>query len=352
VAKESILYARAKALLYYLLWWSFWTVVQIFVLHRLGLDWRHAFTDAAVSNALMAVFGFVAIVLYSFYQPGSTNHSLRLVFAFVITVFFCITVQAALQAIYNSDVAYLQFLDQSMPLRFICALLILFFITLFFWAMHIVQERKTEQARKNDSEKMLRDAELLSLRQQMQPHFIFNSLNSISALTVSQPHEARKMIESLSEFLRGTLKKSDLQTTTLDEELQQIRLYLDIEEKRFGDRMKVEMDVAEDAGKSILPPLLLQPLIENAIKHGLYNVLGKVTISLTARLLENFLEIALSNPVDATAAPLSKGAGFGLSSVRRRLFLLYGRNDLISSSSSGQVYTTVLRIPQTNTANP
>ena len=120
--------------------------------------------------------------------------------------------------------------------------------------------------------------------QQLQPHFLFNSLNSINALIGFKPDEARKMIHQLSDFLRGTLKKDDDQLqVTLNDELQHLNLYLEIEKVRFGHRLQTEISCDERSGSAKLPSMLLQPIVENAIKFGLYDTTGEVVVSLRER---------------------------------------------------------------------
>src|SRR4029077_2679 len=140
------------------------------------------------------------------------------------------------------------------------------------------EEQKQMYAHKTEAEQLAREAELYKLRQQLQPHFLFNRLNSISALTGTQPEKARHMINQLSEFLRGTLKKDEKQWNTLDEEMQYLQLYLDIEKVRFGYRLQTEILCDEDARTLKLPAMLLQPVVENAIKFGLYDTTGEVKI--------------------------------------------------------------------------
>ena len=120
-----------------------------------------------------------------------------------------------------------------------------------------LEEKKYMETRKSDAEKLARDAELYKLRQQLQPHFLFNSLNSISALAGNQPEQARKMIQQLSDFLRGALKKEDYQLTTLSEELQHLQLYLDMEKMRFGHRLSTEINHDENSLQFLIPPMLV-----------------------------------------------------------------------------------------------
>jgi LytS/YehU family sensor histidine kinase len=209
------------------------------------------------------------------------------------------------------------------------------------------QEEQAEmEARKTEAERLSKEAELFKLRQQLQPHFLFNSLNSISALTGSQPEKARHMIQQLSDFLRGTLRRDEQQWSSLKEELEYLQLYLEIEKVRFGYRLQTNIECAEDAMQLKLPSLLLQPVVENAIKFGLYDTVGEVTISIFAAKKNEQLEIRVENPFDPeTALPLT-GTGFGLASIQRRLFLLFARHDLLQTTKTSDHFITTITIPQ------
>ena len=207
------------------------------------------------------------------------------------------------------------------------------------------QEQKEMDARKLEGERIAKDAELVKLRQQLQPHFLFNSLNSISALTGSQPEKARHMIQQLSDFLRGTLKKDEQVWTTLEEELQYLQLYLEIEKVRFGYRLQTLVTHNEDVLQMKLPSMLLQPVVENAIKFGLYDTLGEVVISIDAKKVDGLLEVTVQNPYDEeTLQPA--GTGFGLTSIQRRLYLLFARHDLLKTARENNYFITKVIIPQ------
>ena len=209
------------------------------------------------------------------------------------------------------------------------------------------EDQKRMDAHKAEAERLAREAELFKLRQQLQPHFLFNSLNSISALTGTQPEKARHMINQLSEFLRGTLKKDEKQWNTLEEEMQYLQLYLDIEKVRFGHRLQTDI-FCEDAAVNLnLPSMLLQPVVENAIKFGLYDTTGEVLIKINAKKLDNTLEVAVENPFDPETSQPLKGTGFGLPSIQRRLFLLFARQDLLNTKKEDNHFTTTIIIPQT-----
>ncbi|MEP7128288.1 MAG: histidine kinase [Chitinophagales bacterium] len=204
----------------------------------------------------------------------------------------------------------------------------------------------SNEQRKADAIRLARDAELFNLRQQLQPHFLFNSLNSINALIGTRPEEARKMIQHLADFLRGTLKKEEQQWVLLADELNHLQLYLEIEKVRFGHRLMTEIISDEESNQLRLPSLLLQPIVENAIKFGLYDTTGAITISIHARKENMQLAITVQNPYDPQTSAAATGTGFGLKSVQRRLYLLFARNDLLITETANQLFTTTIKIPQ------
>lgn len=320
--------------------------MQSVILHRLGLSWNVALQDAVTSSGILGLACFLAITLFYYYQPGKKNRLNRFGFALVLAILFCVLIHWLLKFIYINNNIPLNFLEASMPLRFVTSFLILSFITILNWLSNTLQEQTEREQRMSETEQLMKDAELAKLRQQLQPHFLFNSLNSISALAGSRPQEARKMIQQLSDFLRGTLKKDEQKTVPLKEEMEHLGLYLDIEKVRFGHRLNVEINSSDESLTAFLPPLLLQPIVENAIKFGLYDTIGTITIGISATIENSFLVAEVTNPFDPATQNASKGTGFGLNFIQRRLFLLYGRNDLLSTEKKENLFITKLKIPQ------
>ena len=152
------------------------------------------------------------------------------------------------------------------------------------------------------------------------------------------------MIQQLSDFLRGTLRKEQREWTTLEEELQHLQLYLEIEKVRFGHRLNATIE--NNAEGARLPVMLLQPVVENAIKFGLYDTTDVITISVEAKHAEKFLVLQVKNPFDPETSIPKKGTGFGLSSVQRRLVLLFARHDLLQTETAGTIFITTIKIPQ------
>ena len=242
--------------------------------------------------------------------------------------------------------SYLQVIQTSWAIRFGAGFLLISSMSMFSLMWYSQQEQKEMNSRKTEAENLSKEAELFKLRQQLQPHFLFNSLNSIIALIGSNPEKARHMIQQLSDFLRGTLRKDEQQWNTLEEELKHLKLYLDIEKVRFGHRLQTEIIYKDELLSLKLPALLLQPVVENAIKFGLYDTTGDVIIKILATTENEHLKIIVQNPFDAETSQPFKGTGFGLSSIQRRLFLLFARNDLLKIKKDNEQFITTILIPK------
>ncbi|MBD1431309.1 histidine kinase [Sphingobacterium sp. DN00404] len=279
-----------------------------------------------------------------FYLPRKNQYVKIIVICLTLTV-VSIGLSIFFLNQFFDDISLTHFYE-VLPYRFIINFLLLLCITIInvFW--NIQEEYEENKKRKEESERILRDAELYNLRQQLQPHFLFNSLNSIIALIGIKPDEARNMTFQLSDFLRGTMRKDDKQLIPLTDEIAHLRLYLDIEKVRFGHRLTTTFHLQEEANQAKVPSMIIQPLLENAIKFGLYNVIGEVEITIDIRVEDYMLYIAITNPFDADQFESRKGTGFGLSSIQRRLFLLYSRTDLLETSIHKNTFTSTLKIPQ------
>jgi two-component system sensor histidine kinase AlgZ len=189
-----------------------------------------------------------------------------------------------------------------------------------------------------------REAELRALRAQIHPHFLFNSLNSINALIAARPEEARQLCVRLADFLRRSLTVGSRERIPLAEELDLAEQLLGIEKVRFGERLSHAV-VADDAARACsVPPLLLQPLVENAVTHGIAQMLEGGEIRIEAERRGPELRISIQNPRD-TDAPDRKGAGIGLQNVRRRLLALHGDAAEVRAVPDGEVFRVELRLP-------
>jgi len=216
-------------------------------------------------------------------------------------------------------------------------------------ALHYVllSTEASHEAEKRESEARLlaRDSELKALKTQVNPHFIFNCLNSISALTVSDPAKAREMCILLADFLRRTLGLGEKALIPLRDELALSHAYLSVEQIRFGARLKLEEKTEPKALECLLPPLLLQPLIENAVAHGIANLTdgGWIRLDISQGAPES-LSIKIENNFDPEA-PRRRGAGIGLKNVRQRLNTSYGNRASFDVQTHGNLFSVALTFP-------
>jgi len=331
----------------FIICWLVMMVDNAMVLQIFGLPWKAAAIDSAISNSLLLLACLLVMNTLRYYLPRGTQYINIFSICLFVTVLWLLLVRLLLRLALNNYEGYPDLLHHSLSIRFSIAFLLLGCVTMISILWYNQLEQKEKDERKTDAEKLAKEAELFKLRQQLQPHFLFNSLNSINALIGSRPAEARKMVQQLSDFLRGTIKKEETQWVSLKEELQYLQLYLDIEKVRFGNRLGTEINVAPDTEEMKLPALLLQPIVENAIKFGLYDTTGDTIIRMYAAKMDDNLLIKVLNPFDPETSAPRQGTGFGLQSVQRRLYLLFARTDLLSTHAKENIFTTVVKIPQT-----
>lgn len=194
------------------------------------------------------------------------------------------------------------------------------------------------------SEIAAREAELRALRAQIDPHFLFNSLNSISGLVGVDPARARAMCQRLGDFLRDSLTFGGVGRIPLHREVALVRQYLEIEQVRFGERLLVSASVPESAGVVMVPALLLQPLVENAVRHGIAGLVEGGTVSITAERAGNAVVIVVENPRDPDARGRT-GTGLGLDIVRRRLSAAFGAEASLRAEPAAHGYRVVVTVP-------
>lgn len=194
------------------------------------------------------------------------------------------------------------------------------------------------------AEILSREAELKALKAQVNPHFLFNSLNSISALTTIDPAKARQMCIALSDFLRSSMRLGERASIPLSEELALTKSYLEVERVRFGQKLRIRQQLGDDCAACDVPPLLVQPLIENAIKHGIATLADGGEIALTGERRQDLLRVTVENPFDPDAPPAQK-TGFGLVGVRNRIKARYGSAGKLEIEVEPARYRVVLSLP-------
>ena len=222
---------------------------------------------------------------------------------------------------------------------------------IYYWLCVAVQygltAHKTSleaQERVVESSMRAREAELAALKAQINPHFLYNSLNSISALTSIDPVRARDMCVSLADFLRLTLGMGEKAVIPLREEVGLLEKYCAIEKVRFGERLRIEEEIQEEAKACLLPPLLLQPLFENAVVHGIAQMAEGGWIRLRAARNGERMSVMVENSWDPEAGSSRKN-GVGLKNVQRRLEARYGKEAQLQASAEDEVFRVSLSFP-------
>lgn len=333
----------------YMVVWVLIIIIQTATLNYYqDIDLLAAFSDAGVFNTILAIIGFNMwyVLRFSVREKLST---LDLIINHLLTAAFMIAIWISsgyfiVSAIESEQTEYLEFLNSSLPWRAIIGVFFyLVFILLYYISLYYedLQQKLKIEARLNN---LVKEAELSALKSQINPHFLFNSLNSISSLTMTDSEKAQEMVIKLSDFLRYSLSHNRNETTTLRKELENTERYLDIEKVRFGKRLKYISHVSDSCLEAPIPNMILQPLFENAIKHGVYNSIDEVQIELSCEAKDGFMIIRLLNDFDPEANR-PKGEGIGLQNIRNRLQLLYQRNDLLEINMGKIEFEAVLRIP-------
>ncbi len=225
---------------------------------------------------------------------------------------------------------------------------IAFLLSLVAIAVHyaLYEHNALAEAKNREVEAMVvaREAELRALRAQVNPHFLFNTLNSISALIGADAERARRMCALLADFLRSTLSLGEKLNIPLSEEVALARNYLAVEKVRFGSRLEVVEEIEPDCLAIPVPPLLFQPLVENAVKHGIATLLDGGVIRIEARRSPRFLRVVVENGFDAEAPARPQG-GMGLANVRARIAARYGDDGRLDAGRRGDLFRAEVLLP-------
>ena len=339
---------KTRNLIFYILGWIILATVDFcFLRFGANLTMETALVDSFVFNLILAGLGisFWFPARFISLENNKTTFILsHLIGGIISSILWLGLGYFVITGILNNSSEFNGYFQQTMVWRFIIGVLFYYSITSFYYLFiyyNNFQQKITQEA---ELKNLVTEAELKTLKFQINPHFIFNSLNSMSALTTINPAKAREMILKLADFLRYTLANNDIQKNTLGEELKNIKLYLDIEKIRFEDKFDYTQEVEDCCLDILIPNMILQPLFENAIKHAVYEALEKVVLKLTCKKEENYFRIMLQNNYD-DAAVAKKGAGIGIQNIKNRLQLIYNQPDLLQVKKEKNLFTILLYIP-------
>ncbi len=341
---------RVKHIYIYAIVWAVISILQtILIIFASDLKLYVAITDSLVFNVL---FAFLAVTVWYPIRYGNPEGklSLGIVITYLIVGVVIITGwlylgYLILKLILVDHETYFNFLNDSFIARLATGILY-YGVTLLIYHLFIYsKELEAKDLNEAKLNLLVKESELNVLRSQLNPHFLFNSLNSISSLTISDPETARDMIIKLSDFLRYALKYGEREKTRFSDEIKNIELYLQIEKIRFGEKLIFEKEIGKGCEQRLIPNMILQPLFENAVKHGVYESTEPITIRMFCEAAARNMEIRIRNNFDSSQVS-RKGAGIGLRNVRNRLMLIYGRDDLVQIHKSENEFEVKLQIPQ------
>ena len=325
------------------------SIVQAVILHYFyDLGGYFAIADSIIFNG---TFAFLSISIY--YIVRFTDFSKSSIISFILNHFFSMLCLIAIWLAISfflgraiiKNVEYNVFLGQSLAWRSIMGILFYALVALIYYVYIFYSNIQNKIKAEAELKALVKEAELNSLKNQINPHFLFNSLNSISSLTITNPEKAREMLVKLSELMRYSLKTNHNDQSPLKVELENIEKYIALEKIRFGDKLIYEKDLDENCCTMSLPNMLLQPLFENAIKHGIYESTESVTIKVRCRAINNLLHLTIENNFDPDGRS-HKGEGIGIANIKKRLAIIYKMTNLLTIEKRTNLFIAKLLIPQ------
>ena len=336
-----------RYLIIYLLIWAVIISAHTFLLYYFyDFHGITAFLDGIVYNIIFLLLGFGIWYIVRF-NNFEIKNLINLIFTHILASFLIISlwisVGRLLTNILFGELKHTEIFNELIPVRVIVGIMYYLIISLIYYLMIYYQNFKEKVEHEAKMESKFKEAELNTLKAQINPHFIFNSLNSISSLTMSDPEVAQEMIVKLSDFFRMTLKKNDSQFALLSEEIAFSRLYFEIEKIRFREKLEFIIDCDTSKGSIQVPHLILQPVLENAIKHGVQESIEKVEVRLICRIEDQILFLELSNRFDPDSN--ASGQGIGHMNIKERLKLIYSRADLFETKIIENQYIAIIKIP-------
>jgi len=340
---------RRSILIYSLVWFVVAATQGVLYFYIFEFPMPVVISDPLLSSFLFGFMGLLAWypTRYIPFQRQSPLYSImaHVVAGIVVMGSWVLLSVAILDAIFSQQEVYIDFLSQTVVWRAMLGGLIYLVLVLIYYLVSNSQKLRERAQQEERLNGLVRDAELNMLKSQINPHFLFNSLNSISSLTTSNPDEAREMIIRLSDFLRYSLKHRENEYVPLKEELGRMKDYLAIEKIRFGEKLHYEFEIKGACEDFPVPTMIFQPLFENAIRHSVYESVDPITIRFSCESDEGHMKMVISNDYDPRV-PSRKGTGVGLQNVRQRIDLAYKEKGSVQWSGKDGIFTVTILFPR------
>ena len=306
-----------------------------------------AFCDGLIFSGVLGILGMAIWYVVRYNDPEKSTVTQMLVShiagSSVFTAFWILSSAILVKTLIN-DSGYTLYLNSQISARILAGFLFYALMVSVYYLYVYNQHNREKLLKEAEWQNQIRQAQLNALKFQINPHFLFNSLNSIASLTLTNPEKAHGMVIALSDFMRYSLQKHQDDMVPLEVELNNISLYLQIEKIRFGNNLNYRFEIEEACKRQLIPNLILQPIFENAIKYGVYEATKTVEILLQGRKLEDRMEINVVNDFDPDSVPC-KGEGVGLTNISDRLRLLYGSSRLLNAELGESQFNVTMIIP-------
>jgi hypothetical protein len=343
------IFSHTRSLYIYLSAWAIFGSAQaLFLLYYGNLSGAAAIADSIIYNGIMILLGFSLWypVVYTKRKETISGVFTHNLLTGMVLIGLWMGLSHLITGVFLADdVDYLAFSKQMIPVRVLIGSVLLMALIAMYHLFIFYRDLEAQKLKEETLKKQVKESELKALKAQLNPHFLFNSLNSIGSLTITDPDGALVMLNHLSDFLRYSLQKSNSDLISLREELMNMNRYLEIEKVRFGSRLICETELDQLSLDMKLPAMILQPIYENAIKHGLYESIEPVTIGTSCKLKNGNLVISIINNYDPEAiAP--KGERVGLENVSNTLRNIYNQDQLLTITRENNHFEVSLIIPQ------
>lgn len=337
---------RRSLLIYGLVWLLITVVNVILVLYFQRFSPVTIVTDAVISVFIFAVLGLLVWypTRYIPFQKHTPIYSVatHVVAAMLVLGTWMFISVGLLNILFSSDLEYISYVDSSLIGRGMAGTMIYLVLVLVYYLTSSAEKLQERTRQEEQLKNLVRETELSMLKSQINPHFLFNSLNSIASLTMSSPAEARDMIIRLSDFLRYSLKNRENEFVPLIDELGRMKDYLAIEKVRFGEKLKYEFDVNPACEKFPVPTMIFQPLFENAIRHSVYESTEPVNVRFKCTPESDVMKAVVINDYNPEI-PSRRGTGVGLQNVRQRIELAYeGRGSVSWKADQNEFKVSIL----------
>ncbi len=301
---------------------------------------------------LLGIYGIVFSHLYRIYikKYNWANLSLKKIIPKVLIASFVVGLIIYIPVFISGYLLGVEREPQHLTASIIAGILNISIVvlvwSLIYFAIHYFENSKIAEIETLIFEAAVKDFELKTLKAQINPHFMFNAMNSIRALIEEDPQNAKDAITKLSNLMRYTLRIERTETVPLADELKTIQDYLDLEKIRFEERLNYKIQSTPDSDRVEIPPMMVQTLVENGIKHGISKITKGGFVEINTKIVDSFLMIEIRNSGKFDEEELKNSRGFGIGNTKHRLALLYGENaSLILTNENNNTVLAKLKIP-------